>query len=153
MYPYFVANITISNVEKLKIMATVSSVPNKPYVGYTYISYPSVPYLLRMYLCPVWVCTPFNCHTHFYATCYHLYLGFSVDATMCTPIPLGEIYGHVLPCTPIISLETYVNALTKYSVHVVPTNALTQSSVHVLLRSSLLLLPRVYVSVHRITRK
>ena len=37
MYPYFVANITISNVEKLKIMATVSSVPKKPYVGYTYI--------------------------------------------------------------------------------------------------------------------
>ena len=66
MYPYFVANITITNVEKLKIMATVSSVPKKPSVGYTYIWYLSVPSILRMYLCSVWVCTPCTCHTHLF---------------------------------------------------------------------------------------
>ena len=30
MYSYSVANITISNVDKLKFMTTVSSVPTKP---------------------------------------------------------------------------------------------------------------------------
>ena len=34
IYPYSVANITISNVDTLKIMATVSSVPTNPDVGH-----------------------------------------------------------------------------------------------------------------------
>ena len=33
MYPYLVAKITISNVDKLKIMDTVSSVPKNPDAG------------------------------------------------------------------------------------------------------------------------
>ena len=33
MYPYLVVNITISNIDKLKIMATVSSVPKNPAIG------------------------------------------------------------------------------------------------------------------------
>ena len=53
MYPYLVENITIINVEKLKFMATVSSVPTKPVAGHHHILPPSVPYLLRPYLCNV----------------------------------------------------------------------------------------------------
>ena len=34
MYPYFVANIKISNVDKSKIMVTVSSAPKNPDVGH-----------------------------------------------------------------------------------------------------------------------
>ena len=34
MYPYLVANITIINVDKLKMMATVSPVLKKPDVGH-----------------------------------------------------------------------------------------------------------------------
>ena len=34
MYPYLVADITISNIDKLKIMSTVSSVPTNPDVGH-----------------------------------------------------------------------------------------------------------------------
>ena len=43
MYPYLVGNITISNVEKLKIMATVSSVPTNPAAGHHHNQSP--PYL------------------------------------------------------------------------------------------------------------
>ena len=48
MYPYLVANISISNVDKLKIMATVSSVLNNPAVGYHYRLSPSISSLLRL---------------------------------------------------------------------------------------------------------
>ena len=34
IHPYLAENITISNVDKLKIKATVSSVPNKPDLGH-----------------------------------------------------------------------------------------------------------------------
>ena len=34
MHPYLVASITISNVDKLKIMDTVSSVPTNPATGH-----------------------------------------------------------------------------------------------------------------------
>ena len=33
MYPYLVANIIISNIDKFKIMATVYTVPKNPFVG------------------------------------------------------------------------------------------------------------------------
>ena len=60
-----------------------------------------------------------------------------VDLTLCIPIDLVEIYRHVLPSTPILSVETSVHGLPR-------------SSVHMLLRASLLVLPHVYVSVHGI---
>ena len=71
-----------------------------------------------------------------------------VDATLCTPVPLVEIYRHVILCMPIISLEMSVHAIMKYSVHVTSVHALTQYSVDVLPQSYLIILPHVFVSVH-----
>ena len=53
----------------------------------------------------------------------------------CTPVPLVEIHGDVLPCTILISVEMSVHMYLR-------------ASVHVLLRASLLVLPCVYFSVH-----
>ena len=71
-------------------------------------------------------------------------------ATTCMPVPLGEIYVHMLPCTPVISLETSVHVLTKFYLHVASMQELTQYSVHMLPRVSLLVLPRVCVSMYRL---
>ena len=91
-------------------------------------------------------------------------LDLCVGVTTCTPVPLVEIYGHVLPWTPVFSEEMIVHALTqssvhaetsvhrviRSSVHVAFVHALTQSSVHVLLWASFLVLMCVCVYVHGI---
>ena len=56
-------NITISNLYKIKIIATVSSAPTDPTAGHQHSWYPSIPSLLYPYLFPVWVHTPRTHHT------------------------------------------------------------------------------------------
>ena len=59
----------------------------------------------------------------------HMYV-FTLDSSVgvipCMPIPLVEIYGHVLPGTPAFSAETHLYALTRYSMN-------TEMSVHALM--------------------
>ena len=69
MYPYLVANSTISNVDKLKIIATVSSFPTNPAASHQHIWSPSVPSLLCQYICPIWGFTPL----HVICVCYSSY--------------------------------------------------------------------------------
>ena len=63
IFPYMVAKIIISSVDKLIIMAKFSAVSMNPDVGHQHILYPSVPSPLHLYLCPVWVCTSRTCRT------------------------------------------------------------------------------------------
>ena len=66
----------------------------------------------------------------------------SVDVPPCMPLPLVEIYGHVLSWTLLLSVEisldvptrAYVHALPQVSLIVLPCFCL---SVHVLLRASM----------------
>ena len=70
-------------------------------------------------------------------------LDSSMDVTTFTLVSLVEIYGHVLLCTPVPSVEAYMHALTRYSIHLAFVHEIT---LYVLLKSSLLILPRVCVS-------
>ena len=58
IYLYLIAKNTISSAEKLKIMATVSSVRMNPSAGHQHILSPFIASLLYPYLCSVWVHTP-----------------------------------------------------------------------------------------------
>ena len=60
-----------------------------------------------------------------------------VDVDPGMPVPLVEIYGNVLLCTPELSLETSVHGLL-------------QSSMHIIQKSSLIVLTHVCVSMHRL---
>ena len=73
MKPYSVANITISNVDKLKIVDTFSSVPKNPGIGHQHSLSLSLPSQLRPYLCHVWILTSRTCHTHFSPSYDHIY--------------------------------------------------------------------------------
>ena len=75
-------------------------------------------------------------------------LNFFVCINPCTTVNLVEIYGYMLLCTPVLSVETSVQALTRSSMHVASVHALTRSSVNVLLPESFLVLPRVCVSIN-----
>ena len=43
-----------------------------------------------------------------------------VNMPPCTPIPLVEIYGHVLPCMLVLAVESYVHVLPRASLIVLP---------------------------------
>ena len=87
-------------------------------------------------------------------------LDLYVDVNTCMPVSLVEIFGHVLPYTPVLSVEMSVHSLTRYSVHVelylhtliqyyvlrASMYTLTWSSVYVILQAFFLVLPRVCVS-------
>ena len=140
MHPYLVANITISNVDKLKIMDTVSSVPTNPATGHQSIWSPYVPSLLRPYLCPVWFWTPYLSYELVLPHATVFPVETSVDMPLCMTVSLVETYGHRLPFTLVLAVETYVHVIMQASVHVLPL-------------SSLLVLPCVYFSMHVILRE
>ena len=73
-----------------------------------------------------------------------------VDVPLCTLIPLVEIYGHLIPCTLVLAVETQVLRV-EISVHMITQSSLLvllcvclsvilllQSSMHVLPQSSVL---------------
>ena len=95
IYPYPVANLRISNIYKLNIIATVSSFPNNHAVGHRHIWPHSVNFLLHSYLRPVWVGTSCTCHTHFSPSSEFLYHGIIHG---CDPVHTCTFTRNI--CTP-----------------------------------------------------
>ena len=70
----------------------------------------------------------------------------SVYVTTCTPVPLLEIYGYLIPCNIVLAVETTL-LLVETSLHLLP-----RESVQMLRLSSLLILLCLCLNVHILPR-
>ena len=148
MYPYLAENITISNVDKLKIIITVSYIPKTPAVGHHCSWPPSTPSILQFV--PMSCMGP--CITYLsYAHVLPCTIIFSVETHVGMPaymsMPLVEMSRHVLLCTPILSVENTLISI-EMSMYVLPW-----ASIHVLPREYFLIIPCVFLSMHMLPQE
>ena len=113
-----------------------------------------LPYLLyyvRTYV--LYRCVPPVLVIHVHSATYgRIYLGYIRGHDYVHTRNFSKKYRHVFTCMLVLSAQMYVHAIMQQSVHVASVHTLTQYYVHVLPRASLLVLLRVYVSMHRLLR-